>query len=148
MLALEILFYVAIFVGAVGLLVFGLRGRRIEKLKGRIDEWTPTAMGNLAPWMFEPIFKGIPDIGDDWQVTVDKDGNKDLIELHVETKNGAVDTENLRNKILSNMKRELTEAYKVAEIGGTFMTIGLKVHPQGTLRTGRKLKRIVDKRKW
>ena len=126
----------------------GLRGQRIEKLKGRVDEWTVTAMGNIAPWMFEPIFKDIDEIGEDWQVTVDKDGNKDLIELHVEMKNGHTQTETIRNKVLENMKRELYEAYKIAEIGGTFMKMELKFHPPGTLRTGRKLKRIVDKRKW
>ena len=51
-------------------------------------------------------------------------------------------------KILENMKRELYEAYKVAEIGGTFMKVELKFHSPGTLRTGRKLKRIVDNRKF
>ncbi len=126
----------------------GLRGQRIEKLKGRVDEWTATAMGNIAPWMFEPIFKGIDELGEDWQVTVDKDGNKDLIELHVEMKNGQADIGSVKNRILSNMKRDLYENYKIAETGGSFMRLDLKIHPQGTLRTGRKLKRIVDNRKF
>lgn len=126
----------------------GLRGQRIEKLKGRVDEWTPTAMGNIAPWMFEPIFKGIDGIGEDWQVTVDKDGNKDLIELHVEIRSGHPNAETIKNQVLSNMKRELYESYKVAEIGGSFMRLELKIHPQGTLRAGRKLRRIVDNRKF
>jgi phenylacetate-CoA ligase len=126
----------------------GLRGQRIEKLKGRLDEWTATAMGNLAPWMFEPIFKGIDEIGEDWQVSVDKDGNKDLIQLHVEMKSGHIQTEIVKNKILENMKRDLGEAYRTAEIGGTFMKMELKFHPTGTLRVGRKLKRLVDNRKF
>lgn len=126
----------------------GLRGQRIEKLKGRLDEWTVTAMGNIAPWMFEPIFKDIDEIGEDWQVTVAKDGNKDLIELHVEVKKNVEGTDVIRAKVLSNMKRDLHEAYKIIEMGATFMKIDLKFHPAGTLRTGRKLKRIVDNRKF
>ena len=59
----------------------GLPGRRIAKLRGRVNEWTATAMGNLAPWMFEPILNSVKGLSPDWQIAIDKDSHKDLIEL-------------------------------------------------------------------
>ncbi len=124
----------------------GLPGRRIEKLKGRVDEWMATAMGNIAPWMFEPLFKGMDGITEDWQITVDKEGNKDLITFNVETKNGSLNEAELKEKVHLKIKKELPENWKFYESG--YVKIDAKVHPKGTLRTDRKLKRILDRRKF
>ena len=123
-----------------------LPGRRIEKLKGRVDEWMATAMGNIAPWIFESLFQGIEGIGEDWQVIVEKDGNKDSITFNVEAKNGNLDTSYFKEKVFLKLKKEFSEAWKFQEMG--FVNINLKVHPKGTLRTDRKMKRIIDKRKF
>ena len=123
-----------------------LPGRRIEKLKGRVDEWMATAMGNIAPWMFESLFKGIDGLSEDWQIIVDKDDNKDFITFNVETSNGSLDEVRVKEQVYSKMKIELLEAWKFYESG--YMKLDLKVHPKGTLRTERKLRRIVDKRKF
>ena len=48
----------------------GLPGRRIAKLRGRVNEWTATAMGNLAPWIFEPILNSIQGLSADWQIII------------------------------------------------------------------------------
>ncbi|MBI3315695.1 MAG: phenylacetate--CoA ligase family protein [Candidatus Omnitrophica bacterium] len=123
-----------------------LAGRRIEKLKGRVDEWMATAMGNIAPWMFENVFKEVRDITQDWQVIVDKHGNKDFLELHVECLNGQAVESVVREQIFSGLKREIGDGWRNFEKG--FFELEVKVHPQGILRTGRKLRRIVDKRKF
>ncbi len=120
--------------------------RRIEKLKGRVNEWTATAMGNLAPWMFESVLSGIQGLGLDWQIVVDKDHNKDLIELHVEQENGLKNENDLKEEIFLRIKEELADAWKSYESG--LFKMGLKVHPKGTLRGGRKLIRLVDKRRF
>lgn len=119
----------------------GLPGRRIEKLKGRVDEWTVTAMGNIAPWMFESVFRGIPGVGD-WQIVVDKEGTKDIVRFCFES-SGAEN--GLKEKVLEHFKKEFAPAYQMAEMG--LLKLEVTGHPTGTLRGGdRKLRRIVDKR--
>ena len=122
----------------------GFPGQRIEKLKGRVDEWTPTAMGNLAPWIFEPILSTIPAVGPDWQIEVTKDKNKDRISFHLETPNGAADTPAVREALFSIFQKELKDAWRCYEAG--LYHLEVQTHPKGTLKTGRKLRRLVDKR--
>ena len=121
----------------------GLPGRRIEKLKGRVDEWTVTAMGNIAPWMFESLFGAIPGIGD-WQIVVDKEGNKDWIQFHVESADAGGQGA-LKETVLNDFRREFDASYKIYEMG--ILKLDVITHPKGMLRAGgRKLRRIVDKR--
>ena len=125
----------------------GLPGKRIEKLKGRVNEWTATAMGNLAPWMFEPVFGPVKGLTPDWQIVIDKDSHKDLIELHVEaSEDNPVSEADLREIVFSNIRKELQEAWKSYELG--LFKMDLKLHAKGQLRNGRKLARLVDKRKF
>ena len=123
----------------------GLPGHRIEKLKGRVNEWMPTGFGNLAPWMFEPVLGSVQGVGDDWQIVVSKDGHKDLIELHVESVNGRSDAE-IKENILSSIKTGLPDAWNLYQMD--FCRLDVKVLPKGSLRTGRKLPRLVDRRKF
>ena len=119
----------------------GLPGRRVEKLKGRVDEWTVTAMGNIAPWMFESVFKAMPTVGD-WQIVVDKEGIKDRVELHFETPDLS---DGLENKVLNDFRGLFTDASKMADMG--LLTLKAVAHPKGSLRgQDRKLRRMVDKR--
>ncbi len=121
----------------------GLPGRRIEKLKGRMTEWTATAVGNLAPWIFEPMLQGLDGIGADWQIVVDKENEKDLIQICVESDEAAPGP---RDRVLSRLHEQWTDAWKFQEMG--FCRIDVKVLPKGTLRTGRKVARLVDKREF
>lgn len=119
----------------------GLPGRRIEKLKGRVDEWTVTAMGNIAPWMFESVFSQILGV-DDWQIVVDKEGIKDRVELHFETLESP---DSLESRVMDGLRREFSDACKIADMG--LLTLKAVAHSKGTLRgQDRKLRRIVDKR--
>ena len=121
----------------------GFPGRRIEKLKGRVNEWTATAMGNIAPWMFEPLLSGLESVRD-WQVVLSKDGMKDLIEFCVEADTRA--EEELKKKFFSDFQSAFPEMWKFYE--KSFFRLGFRVLPKGTLRKGRKLLRIVDERKF
>ncbi len=123
----------------------GLPGKRIDKLKGRIDEWTPTAMGNIAPWMFETLFSGFQGIVADWQIEVTKEesGVKDRVTFHLEH---AGDAAALRAQFLDAFGREFPEQTRQGKMG--LFSMDVAVHAPGSLRTGRKLKRIVDKRKF
>lgn len=123
-----------------------LRGKRIEKLKGRVDEWVPTGMGNLAPWMFEPIFQGIDGVTGDWQIEIEKEGNKDKILFHLEAKDGEAGARSLKEEALARLRKELPDAWRALDMG--LITVDWRVHSPGSLRLGRKLRRIVDNRKF
>lgn len=123
----------------------GLPGRRIEKLKGRLDEWIPTAVGNFAPWQFEPVFGRVEGITADWQIAIEKEGNKDLIEFRMEASNGA-EPGSIRERFLAALKDELPDVWKLYEM--KLCNVDTKVLPKGALREARKLRRIVDNRKF
>jgi phenylacetate-CoA ligase len=120
-------------------------GRRVEKLKGRVDEWTPTALGNIAPWMFEPVFRQVDGIAEDWQIAVSKDGNKDLIEFRMENADGASESV-LKDRFFAALKSELPDAWKLSQM--ELCRLDTRVVPKGSLRAERKLRRIVDTRKF
>jgi phenylacetate-CoA ligase len=122
----------------------GLPGRRISKLKGRINEWVPTAMGNIAPWMFETLFSSLEGAGPDWQIVVEKRGNKDVLTFHFEGEGTNGHAEKLQKLFIDFFRKDFAEAWRVHEMGLFFMD--LKVHPKGALRQGRKLVRILDRR--
>lgn len=117
--------------------------RRISKLRGRVDEWVPTAMGNITPWMMEPVFQEAGFCGD-WQVAVEKDASnvKDVIKLLAEAPSSGPGAENL----LAAFRQQFAEAWKLSQ-GGLF-EVRAEALPPGTLKTGRKLKRIDDRRKF
>jgi phenylacetate-CoA ligase len=123
----------------------GLPGRRIEKLKGRLDEWTPTAVGNLTPWMFEAVFTKVPGITQDWQVAVDKKDNKDFLEFRMEALNGS-EHSLIKERFMDLFKSELPDVWYLCQM--QLCQLDTKVLPKGTLRDGRKLRRILDNRKY
>ncbi len=123
----------------------GLPGKRISKLKGRLDEWIPTAAGNLAPWMFEELFRQVDGIAEDWQIFIDKDGLKDILEFRMEVSNGE-DPTAIKNQFLKAFKSGLPDVWKLCEMD--LCKMDTKIFPKGTLREGRKMKRILDNRKF
>lgn len=123
----------------------GLPGRRIQKLKGRVDEWVATAMGNVAPWIFEPFFSKLTGAGADWQVELGRSGNKDLITFHVERANGG-EAAPMKEEFLAKFKAAFPDFWKFYELG--LYQIDFRSHTAGSLRTGRKLRRVLDNRKF
>ena len=101
-------------------------------------------MGNIAPWMFEDLFK-LAGAADDWQIVIRKDGLKDLIEFHVESANGH-DPAGLRDAVLATFRQQWADQWRQIEMG--LLRIDVKPHAKGELRTGRKLQRIVDTRRF
>lgn len=124
----------------------GLSGQRAEKLKGRLNEWTPTAMGNIAPWLFEPIFNRLNSETSDWQIVVEKDSEnkKDVINFYLESENASADA--VRQKFFKEFELELSDAWKQYQMG--LFKIDFLLKPKGSLRQGRKLVRLIDRRKF
>lgn len=123
----------------------GLTGKRISKLKGRLNEWVPTAMGNIAPWMFESLFDRIAQASVDWQIVIEKDRNnqKDVLNFLLESDN-ETSSDHLKQNFFREFEKELSDAWKQHQMG--LFHLEFHTRPKGTLRQGRKLIRILDRR--
>jgi hypothetical protein len=100
--------------------------------------------------VFEEILRGIEGAGDEWQAVLSNNGRFDVFELRLEVggrrsgAEGAGDAEVITRAVLANVKERFPDFWKNLQMG----LYELRVTPfvPGTLRTGRKLKRIVDER--
>ncbi|HEU4400652.1 MAG TPA: AMP-binding protein [Candidatus Polarisedimenticolia bacterium] len=118
--------------------------RRISKIRGRCDEMVNCGLGNISPWIFEKIFEGVAGIGHDWQVIVTRPGLRDGIEVRVELLEGAS-----RSSVEQSVQGSLLEKFPdlARNLSMGLCEMKIVVNPRGTLRTGRKLRSIVDLRK-
>jgi phenylacetate-CoA ligase len=120
----------------------GLFIKRIEKIRARADEMVVCGMGNVGPWVFEELLRGIEAAGSDWQAVLGNNGRVDTIELRVETT--ATTGEAIENVALSNLRERFPDFWK--NLSMRLYEFRVTCVPIGGLRTGRKLRRIVDER--
>ena len=121
----------------------GMPSIRLEKLRRRVDELAVTGAGNLTPWMFQQM---IDDLGlrlSDWQICLKHRGRRDLIEFRMEG-NSATSQEELRTLFLNGMKKSMPVAYQGIVKG--LSEFSVEIYSTGSLRQGRKVKRIIDER--
>src|SRR6478672_5704310 len=52
----------------------GISMGRLAKIRSRCDEMVVCGMGNVGPWVFDEVLRGIGCIGGDWQVVIGHDG--------------------------------------------------------------------------
>jgi phenylacetate-CoA ligase len=121
----------------------GLFAKRIAKVRSRIDEMVVCGMGNVGPWVFDEVLRGVNGHGADWQAVVKHDGRRDVIELCVELahSNHQPDVE---RAVLDNLRAGFADFWKNYEM----KLYEFRVVPcePGSLRNGRKLKRVLDQR--
>jgi phenylacetate-CoA ligase len=122
----------------------GIGTGRLGKIRGRSDEMVVCGMGNVGPWVFEEILRGIEGLGGDWQAVVLNEGPRDVVELHVETdqpsRTGAVEA-----SIHGNLQGRFPDFWKNREM--KLYDLRLITQRPGTLRAGaRKIRRVVDER--
>jgi len=123
----------------------GLPFRRLSPLRGRSDEIVASVWGNVHPDFFEKILGSIPGVSDDWQVALQEREGKQTFQFRLELKDGCCRGEDIEGQILGIIEREhrlAWQAYKQKLAGVEFV-----FYPKGTLRTGRKLLRLVDERR-
>jgi phenylacetate-CoA ligase len=120
----------------------GISSPRISKLRGRCDELVVASGGNLYPLMFENILRRVPGLALDWQVIFKLEGLREILEINVESER--TDFEALENEI----HRSATELYPdlMKNLALDIFEMRLAVHPPRTIRKGRKLKRLLDRR--
>ncbi len=120
----------------------GIPGMRMDRLRGRRDELIVASGGNLYPLMFESIFKAIPSLTGDWQIIFRLEGIREVLEMNVETTR--TDIETLEQEIHRCCNALYPDLMKNLALG--IFQMRLVVHAPGTIRTGRKIKRMLDLR--
>lgn len=120
----------------------GRRAARISKLRGRRDELVVASGGNLYPRLFEDVLRGVRGIGHDWQVVFYLNGYREVMEIDVESVRS--DQETLDGEVRQEIARKYPDLMKNLALG-TF-ELRTVVYRPGSLRVGRKLPRLVDKR--
>jgi len=116
-------------------------GRTFRMIKGgvvgRADDITKVKGVLLAPTAIEEAVRGVPELGDEYEVTVTKKGDTDDISLKVELQTEA---ENLKEKVLAKLNDQLRLK--------TNLRYNISFHPYGSLpRYDVKAKRFKDLRK-
>ncbi len=120
----------------------GLSFRKLSRLRGRADEMVVASGGNLYPLMFEDILKEIEGITSDWQVIFKLDGIKEVLEFNLEPVGRK--PEQIETDVFNSIRVKYPDLYKNYSIG--IFRIDYKYHPARSIRTARKLMRVVDAR--
>ena len=122
----------------------GIGMGRIGKIRGRADEMVVCGMGNVGPWVFDEILRGVDGIGGDWQVLVQQDGPRDVVALHVETGDAARQGA-LEQTVHQHVRERFPDFWKNREM--RLYDLRVIACAPGSLRgTDRKLRRVVDGR--
>src|SRR5215470_227667 len=122
----------------------GLPFRRLSPLRGRLDEQVSCAWGNLRPDFFEPLLADVPRLAGDWQVAVYERDLTTVVQLRLELDGDAAARERAVQAVLGALQRTRPDAWlaycqRLIDLEVVFVA-------PGTLRTGRKLLRLVDER--
>src|SRR5881296_2143970 len=122
----------------------GLAFRRLSPLRGRLDEQVSCAWGNLHPAFFEPLLREVPGLASDWQVGVYERELTHVVQLRLEVEGDGAARERAVQEVLGALQRSRPDAWlaycqRLIDLEVVFV-------PRGTLRTGRKLLRLVDER--
>ena len=121
----------------------GLFAKRLAKIRSRTDEMVVCGMGNVGPWVFEEVLRNVNSHGADWQAIIKHDGKRDVVELCVELahSNHQPDVE---RAVLDNLRVGFADFWKNYEMKlYEFRVVPCEL---GSLRNGRKLKRVLDQR--
>jgi len=116
---------------------------RLAKIRARCDEMIVCGMGNVGPWVFDEILRGINGSAPEWQVVVKHGEQRDLVELHLET-DSHVGKGELERVVLRHLRERFPDFWKNYEMN--LYDLHLTISPPGALRKGRKLRRVVDRR--
>jgi len=121
----------------------GLFAKRIARIRARTDEMVVCGMGNVGPWVFAEVLRDVNGHGADWQAVVSHDGRRDVVELRLELEDLGHWAE-VQQAVLVNLRNRFADFWKNYEM----KLYDFRVIPcaSGSLRNGRKLKRVLDER--
>ncbi len=117
---------------------------RLAKVRARCDEMVVCGMGNVGPWVFEELLRGINSVSGDWQAGVMQEAGRDVIELRVELTDG-LGQKDIEDLVCQNLQQHFTDFWKNREMNlYDLRVVGRRL---GSLRgNARKLNRLVDER--
>jgi phenylacetate-CoA ligase len=121
----------------------GLFAKRLAKVRSRCDEMVVCGMGNVGPWVFDEILGGIGCVAHDWQAMVSNDGQKDIVELRLEVKDNGCQAQ-VERAFRSHLRERFPDLWRNLEM--KLCELRVIPCPPGSLREGRKLRRIIDER--
>jgi phenylacetate-CoA ligase len=117
---------------------------RIARIVGRADEMVVCGMGNVGPWVFDELLRDVPGIGHEWQAVLAHNGRCDAIELRVERADGG-DESSVNAAVLDALQARFPDFKK--NLTMRLYDFRVSLQSPGSLRQGRKLRRIVDERR-
>jgi phenylacetate-CoA ligase len=122
----------------------GLPFRRLSLIRGRTDEVLACVWGDVHPDMCADLLRGAPGIGDEWQVALTQPGLRPVFEFRLEGEESAAH----HDAIQVHLRRRLAEGYPLSwtKTEQQMVDIAVRFVPPGSLRTRRKLRRLVDER--
>jgi phenylacetate-CoA ligase len=122
----------------------GLPFRRLSAIRGRSDEVIACVWGDVHPDLFADLLEGAPGVGDEWQVALCQRGLRPVFEFRLEAEGEGPTQESVG----SHIRARLAERYPAlwVKTQQQMCDIAVRVVAPGTLRTGRKLRRLVDER--
>lgn len=121
----------------------GLFAKRLGKIRARCDEMVVCGMGNVGPWVFEEILRDVDGVGQDWQAVVLHEGQRDIVELHVELEDTTRERE-VEKAVYVCLRERFPDFWKNREM--KLYDLRVMAFAPGSLREGRKLRRVVDER--
>jgi phenylacetate-CoA ligase len=121
----------------------GLPFRRLSAIRGRVDEQVSCAWGNVHPEFFARLLRDAPGLGADWQVALIERDLSPAVQFRLEMAEGA-SGELVADVVMTALQRTYPDAWlaychRLIDVEFAFV-------PPGTLRTQRKLLRLVDQR--
>src|SRR5213594_272828 len=122
----------------------GLPFRRLSALRGRLDEQVSCAWGNLHPNFFEPLLSEVPGLANDWQVAVYERELTHVVQLRLEIDGDDAARERAVQSVLGALQRARPDAWLA--YCQRLIDVEFAFFAPGTLRTSRKLLRLVDER--
>lgn len=121
----------------------GLFVNRIGKIRARSDEMVVCGMGNVGPWVFEELLRDATGAGAEWQAVITSDGHRDVIELRVETQDLAAQ-HSMEAAVFATLRERFPDFWKNHEM--RLYELRVAPRPPRSLRTERKLRRVIDER--
>lgn len=100
-------------------------------------------MDNVSPWVFAELLRDVPGAGADWQARVRHNGRRDVVELHIELDHFVGQAE-VEKAVQSHFRERFADFWKNYEM--KLYDLRVVACARGSLRVGRKLKRVVDER--
>ncbi|MDJ0850686.1 MAG: AMP-binding protein [Myxococcota bacterium] len=121
----------------------GIATQRLSTLRGRSDEIVMLGGEGVSPAVFEALLDEVPEVSGDWQAVIRHDDHQDVCELRLELHGG--DIASAEKRFLDVLRaRHADTLWKNRELG--LFALRFTEAARGSLRSGRKLRRLVDER--